>query len=83
MTVMFVTVSTAGALAHRFSEWSPPVNLGPTVNSDTFDVCPFITRTGLSLYFYSCWRVSPRLTGEGRYIFTPNRREPFSASRGR
>ena len=53
MTVTFVTIATAGALAHRFSEWSPPMNLGPTENSDTFDVCPFITRTGLSLYFGS------------------------------
>jgi hypothetical protein len=53
ITVMFVTVAAAGALAHRFSDWSSPVNLGPTVNSDTFDVCPLISRTGLSLYFGS------------------------------
>lgn len=53
ITATFVAVATAGALAHRFSEWSPPVNLGSTVNSETFDVCPFVTRTGLSLYFGS------------------------------
>jgi Tol biopolymer transport system component len=53
MIATFVTVATAGALAHRFSEWAPPVNLGSTVNSETFDVCPSVTRTGLSLYFGS------------------------------
>ena len=53
ITMTFVSVAAAGALAHRFSDWSPPVNLGPTVNSDTFDVCPFVTRSGLSLYFGS------------------------------
>ena len=43
----------AGALAEQFSEWSPPVNLGPTVNTASFEVCPSVTKTGLSLYFGS------------------------------
>jgi Tol biopolymer transport system component len=46
-------VSTPWALAQHFSEWSDPVNLGPTVNSASFEVCPAVTRNGLSLYFGS------------------------------
>ena len=48
-----ILVSTTGTPAQHFSEWSQPVNLGPTVNSASFDVCPSVTRTGLSLYFGS------------------------------
>jgi Tol biopolymer transport system component len=48
-----ILVSTAGALAQHFSDWSEPVNLGSTVNSASFDVCPSVTRNGLSLYFGS------------------------------
>lgn len=40
-------VFPAGALAQHFSEWSPPVNLGPTVNTEFFEVCPSVTKTGL------------------------------------
>ena len=38
--------------APRFSEWSPPVNLGP-VNSGSNDAGPALSRDGLSLYFQS------------------------------
>lgn len=48
-----VMLLAPGALAQRFSEWSPPENLGPTVNTPFFEVCPFVTKTGLSLYFGS------------------------------
>lgn len=48
-----VTVFAVGALAQHFSEWSPPVNLGSTVNTASFEVCPSVTKTGLSLYFGS------------------------------
>src|SRR6266550_488573 len=37
--------------APRFSDWSPPVNLGPVVNSIGPDFDPFISKDGLSLYF--------------------------------
>ena len=37
----------------KFSEWSPPVNLGPVVNSATRDALPAISPNGLSLYFSS------------------------------
>ena len=43
----------AGALAQQFSEWSSPVNLGPTINTTYFEVCPSVTKDGLSLYFGS------------------------------
>jgi WD40-like Beta Propeller Repeat len=46
-------VFPAGAPAQHYSEWSPPVNLGPTVNTPDFEVCPSITKSGLSLYFGS------------------------------
>ena len=36
-----------------FSDWSAPVNLGPTVNSPVIDQHPAISRKGLSLYFIS------------------------------
>lgn len=37
----------------RWSEWSVPVNLGPTVNSPFADNLPELSRDGLSLYFAS------------------------------
>src|SRR5688500_503924 len=45
-----VTMSVTGA---EWSEWSVPVNLGPTVNSPFADNVPDVTRDGLSLYFSS------------------------------
>jgi WD40-like Beta Propeller Repeat len=50
----------AGALGQHFSEWSPPVSLGPTINTTSFEVCPSVTKDGLSLYFGS-----PRSGGLG------------------
>jgi len=35
------------------SEWGPPVNLGPVVNSSALDVHPDISADGLALYFQS------------------------------
>ena len=37
----------------RFSPWSEPVNLGPTVNSAANENTPCISRDGLSLFFNS------------------------------
>jgi len=34
-------------------DWSNPVNLGPTVNSSSWDSCPSISADGLELYFES------------------------------
>src|SRR5262249_24113426 len=41
------------ATAQRFSEWSEPVNLGPTINSSSADFGAAISKNGLSLYFSS------------------------------
>ena len=41
------------AHAQRYSDWSAPINLGPTVNSEFNDVAPAISKDGLSLYFTS------------------------------
>src|SRR5688572_21147910 len=37
----------------QWSEWSVPVNLGPTVNSPFADNIPDLSKNGLSLYFSS------------------------------
>lgn len=39
--------------AGNFSGWSPPVNLGPVVNSSFNDFAPAVSKNGLSLYFSS------------------------------
>jgi hypothetical protein len=47
-------VSYKSADVPRYSDWSAPVNLGPTVNSAGFNnVAPAISKDGLSLYFTS------------------------------
>jgi len=43
-------VSTRLTLSHS---WSAPVNLGPTVNSSTWDYIPALSASGLSLFFAS------------------------------
>jgi len=37
------------ASAQNFSDWSPPVNFGATVNSPSLDFGPAISKNGLSL----------------------------------
>src|SRR2546422_6784632 len=41
------------AMSFANSEWSAPVNLGPTVNSSSNDIQPALSPDGLSLYFSS------------------------------
>ena len=49
-----VTDASAPLVASaRYSEWSPPINLGPTVNSPFDDQTPALSPDGLSLYFLS------------------------------
>ena len=40
-------------LAQTFSDWTPPVNLGPTVNTSSNEQFVFVSKNGLSLYFAS------------------------------
>jgi Tol biopolymer transport system component len=41
------------ATAQKFSEWSAPINLGPTINSPSAEYGPAISKNGLSLYISS------------------------------
>lgn len=72
-TTALVGLAAGSPLAHRFSEWSTPENLGPTVNTPSAEVCPFMTRSGLSLYFGS-----PRPGGFGNVDIYVARREHTS-----
>jgi hypothetical protein len=51
--IVLVCAFTATSRAQRYSDWSAPVNLGPTVNSAFTDRGPAISKDGLSLYFTS------------------------------
>jgi Tol biopolymer transport system component len=56
--VVGLTTVPAAEDPPRFSEWGPPVNLGPVVNAwgdwtVAYDGCPTISKNGLSLFFRS------------------------------
>ena len=51
--IVLVSAFTASSRAQRYSDWSEPINLGPTVNSTAMDRGPAISKDGLSLYFAS------------------------------
>ena len=53
VAILLVWVFTASSGAQKYSEWSTPINLGPTVNSTAMDRAPAISKDGLSLYFAS------------------------------
>ena len=48
-----VMTQAPSAQAQKYSDWSAPVNLGPTINSAFNDQQPAISKDGLSLYFTS------------------------------
>lgn len=52
LALLALTMTSPNA-APRFSDWSEPVNLGPTVNSSFADFGPAISKDGRSLYFAS------------------------------
>jgi hypothetical protein len=39
--------------AKQFDEWTPPINLGGTVNSAFHELLPALSKHGTSLYFAS------------------------------
>ena len=47
-----LAASRPGA-APKFSDWAPPTNVGPAINSPFNDLGPAISKNGLSLYFSS------------------------------
>ena len=51
--IALVWAFTASSHAQRYSDWSAPTNLGPTVNSAFMDRGPAISKDELSLYFAS------------------------------
>jgi WD40 repeat protein len=51
--VLLVGVSAQLVSAQKYSSWSPPVNLGPVINSPFLDGNPAISKDGLTLYFAS------------------------------
>ncbi len=53
LALLLLVGSMASASAQRYSDWSAPINLGPTVNSTAMDRGPAISKDGLSLYFES------------------------------
>jgi Tol biopolymer transport system component len=53
IAVLLVGVSGRLVSAQRYSDWSPPVNLGPVINSSFNEGNPAISKDGLSLYFAS------------------------------
>jgi hypothetical protein len=46
-------LSICWSAAPKYTEWSPPINLGPEVNSAAEDFAPHLSKNGLSLYFTS------------------------------
>jgi hypothetical protein len=48
-----VTAAPLRVAGPHFTGWSPPVNLGPTINTSFTETGPAISKNGLSLYFYS------------------------------
>ncbi len=54
LSILVLALGAAALLAApRYSEWSPPVNLGPLVNSGSNEAGPALSKDGLSLYFQS------------------------------
>ena len=51
-TLVLLMIGTT-AQAQEFGPWSPPVNLGPTVNTASDDMHPTLSKDGLSLIFSS------------------------------
>lgn len=51
--IVLVCAFTVSSRAQKYSNWSAPINLGPTVNSAFNDLAPAISKDGLSLYFTS------------------------------
>jgi len=65
--IVLVSAFTASSGAQKYSEWSTPINLGPTVNSTSMDRAPAISKDGLSLYFASN-RLDGRIGLEDIYV---------------
>lgn len=68
VAIVIVSAFTASSGAQKYSDWSEPINLGPTVNSTSMDRAPAISKDGLSLYFASNRQDGVRFGGEDIYV---------------
>ena len=70
------------ASAEQFSDWSPPVSLGPIINTEFDDSGTFISRDGLRLYFNST--CPGGFGGSDIYVSTrKNKRNDFAGTSGK
>jgi WD40 repeat protein len=53
IAMLWLLLACTAASAQQFGPWSPPVNLGPTINTSFDDMHPSLSKDGLSLYFSS------------------------------
>ena len=53
LAMSIIVLGMPSAQAQKYSDWSPPVNLGSAINSTFSDQQPAISKDGLSLYFTS------------------------------
>ena len=53
LILLVAGLALPSAHAQKYSDWSPPVSLGPVINSAFSDQGPAISKDGLSLYFHS------------------------------
>lgn len=53
MVTILIVVLTVSAPAQRYSDWSAPFNLGPSINTAGFDGCPSIAKNGVDMLFMS------------------------------
>jgi len=48
---LVLAVALPATAYSQFTEWSPPTNVGPPVNTTVAELAPFISKDGLTLYF--------------------------------
>jgi len=60
------------------SGWTTPINLGPTINTEGTEFCPFVARDGRWLYFTRVSTLADKRVVRNVYVtrFDPNRYRP-------
>src|SRR5438552_7721099 len=76
-TVNSVVLAQSPSATPQYSDWSTPINLGPSINSASSEAQVGITHDGLSLYFDS-----DRPGGSGRADIYVSRRTSLNAPWG-
>src|SRR5207245_4947093 len=52
-SLLMLSALAVPLLGQTFSDWTPPVNLGTTINTSSNDQFAFVAKNGLTLYFAS------------------------------